>query len=924
MPFQRYRVLLVDAVDILLDELANRSGIESFLLDGQTVVAEDYLEVRPEKRTELEAFIRSGRVVLGPWYVLPDEFIPSGESLIRNLLLGRKQMAELGAPTSLIGYLPDTFGHPAQLPQIFAGFDMESGVIFRGVQSTTSEFLWEAPDGTRLLTIYLPGGYYNAMELARAPSYWLEEKLGTSLDQAARFATAGVVLLMNGCDHFQPQPATQAILDEANRMQDRVLLRQGTLAEYVGLVRQNARDLAVKQGEWRFNRPSRITPGVLSARMYLKQADFRAATLLERGAEPLQALAWALGGKHDTGLLGTAWRYLLQNHPHDSICGCSIDSVHRDCETRFRWAEEIGGDLVERAANSIAGGIVPLTQSAQRRREHRESNVASGSGEFVSSPTPINSASSAPSASSASSAIQEPTSGFALFNTLARGRQEVVRQKLHFLEPGTEFSLVDVAGRPVAYQEVGRRPMKVEWDPQREHFYCEGRACPAVVVSPREMWDTGGRWRRWFGEEVEVLFPARLPAGGYTTVQVGPKQDAPAEADTELAAGDNWLENDLVRVEVAGDGSFEVLDKGTGRRFGPLNVFRSEADRGDEYSFCPAEGDVPVSSRGGQATVSLVESGPWRATLEVGLDLRVPARLTEDRTRRTEETVTLPIRTRVSLNHSSRRVEIHTELDNTARDHRLRALFTTGVHTDVADAQGQFQVMRRAVELPAEERARVPEFDEEQEVSYHPQRAFVDVSGDDVGFALLNRGLPEYEAESSDDGVVLGVTLLRCVGWLSRDDLSTRYKHAGPALETPEAQCLGRHTFEYAIFPHRGDWLVGGVALEAEAYITPVHSAPQAGEDPQAEVSFYSAGPDELLFSTCKRSEDGRSLILRVYNTAPYPVEGVLRLGIPASVRMTNLAERELSDPLTPDADRHTYQFKARPHEIVTFSIQPQ
>jgi alpha-mannosidase len=303
--------------------------------------------------------------------------------------------------------------------------------------------------------------------------------------------------------------------------------------------------------------------------------------------------------------------------------------------------------------------------------------------------------------------------------------------------------------------------------------------------------------------------------------------------------------------------------------------------------------------------------------------MQVPARLTEDRTRRTDETVTLPIRTRVSLNHGSRRVEIHTELGNTARDHRLRALFATGIHTGVADAQGQFQVVRRAVELPAEERARVPEFDEEQEVSYHPQRAFVDVSGDGVGFALLNRGLPEYEAEPSEDGVILGVTLLRCVGWLSRDDLSTRYKHAGPALETPEAQCLGRHTFEYAVVPHEGDWLAGGVHVDAEAYVTPVYSAPLSGDAVQAETNFYSVGPGELLYSACKRSEDGRSIILRVYNTAPHPVEGKLRLGIAAAVRMANLAERDLSGPLTPTADGHTYEFYARPHQIVTFSIQP-
>ena len=945
MPFQRYRVLLVDVVDMVLDTLASNPGFEGFMLDGQTVVVEDYLEVRPERREELEGHIRGGRVSVGPWYVLPDEFLPSPESLIRNLLLGRKQMRELGAPAARVGYLPDTFGHPSQLPQIIARFDLDSTVVFRGVQYDRSEFLWEAPDGTRLLTVYLPGGYYNAMELARAPRFWLEQRMAPMIEQATRFATTRNVLIMNGCDHFLPQPATQEALEEANRRQGIVNLRQGSLEEYVGLVMEARPELEVKSGEWRHNRPSRITPGVLSARMYLKQADFRASTLLERGAEPLQALAALFGGKHDTGLMGTAWRYLLQNHPHDSICGCSIDAVHRDCEARFRWAEEIAGDLVERGAAALSKRVDP-----------------------PSGP------------------------GLVVFNTLARPRTELAHMRLHFLEPGTGFYLTDAAGERIPHQEASRRPMKVEWDPQRESFFCSGRIYPATVVSAVDKDAIGGRWQRWIGEEVEVLFPARLPAGGYTTVSVVSQQAEPengadkAPADPErspgVGVGANWLENELVRVEVAENGSFTLADKRTGERYGPLNVFRSEADRGDEYSFCPAEADEPVDSLGCTASVTAVEQGPLRATLEVSLAMQVPAGLTEDRTRRVGEHVTVPIRSRISLSAGQRRVEVRTEVENTARDHRLRATFMTGVHTGVADAQGQFAVMRRHVDLPAEERARVPEFDEEQEVSYHPQRAFVDVSDARRGLAVLNRGLPEYEATPSDEGVWLGVTLLRCVGWLSRDDLSTRYKHAGPPLETPEAQCIGKYAFEYAVVAHGGDWLQGGIAAEAESYVSPIFSAPvqgrasmqQAGvlveaddaadavgesgevsadeesatrmiEDAPAlviagpvgrkaagqlpsEASFYSIAPSELLFSACKRSEEGDALILRVYNTAPYPVEGTLALGIRGTVRLANLAEREVSEPLVPrdagGADASVYSFAANKHEIVTLSIRSE
>ncbi|MDQ5822679.1 MAG: glycosyl hydrolase-related protein [Chloroflexota bacterium] len=942
MPFQRYRVLLVDVVDMVLDTLATNPGFEGFMLDGQTVVVEDYLEVRPDRREELERHIRNGRISVGPWYVLPDEFLPSPESLIRNLLLGREQMRQLGAPPGLVGYLPDTFGHPSQLPQILARFDLNSTVVFRGVQYDRSEFIWEAPDGTQLLTVYLPGGYYNAMELARAPRFWLEERMAPMIEQATRFATTRNVLLMNGCDHFLPQPATQDIIEEANRRQQTVRLRQGTLEEYVALVMEAEPELEVKSGEWRHNRPSRITPGVLSARMYLKQADFRASTLLERGAEPLQAMSWLFGGKHDTGLMSTAWRYVLQNHPHDSICGCSIDAVHRDCEARFRWAEEIAGDLVERGAAALS------------RR------VAAPHGP-----------------------------GLVVFNTLARPRTATAHMRLHFLEPGTKFYLTDAAGSRIPHQEVSRRPMKVEWDPQRESFFCSGRVYPATVVTAVDRNAIGGRWQRWVGEEVEVLFPANLPAGGYTTVRVLPQEDGALDdagntsTSPGVTSGPNWLENDLVRVEVAENGSFTLTDRETGETYGPLNVFLSEADRGDEYSFCPAEADEPVDSLGCTASIALVEEGPLRATLEVNLSMRLPAALTADRTRRVDDRVEVPIRSRVSLTAGERRVEVCTDVENTARDHRLRATFMTGVRTEHADAQGQFHVMRRPVGLPEEERARVPRFDEEQEVSYHPQRAFVDVSDERRGFALLNQGLPEYEAVPSDEGVWLGVTLLRCVGWLSREDLSTRYKHAGPPLETPEAQCLGRYTFEYAVVTHSGDWLQGGIPSEAESYVSPIFSAPVQAKGPGGrqmgvlvvadnavdavgesgevtpddgsttqlieeapalsipnpvssnavaqwplETSFYSLSPAELLFSACKRSEDGKSLILRVYNTAPYPVDATLQLAVPGTVRLANLAEREVSDPLVPwegaSSGSRTFRFAANQYEILTLSIRSE
>ena len=128
--FQSFRARLVDAIDLLLDLLTSDPGY-CFVLDGQTIVLQDYLEIRPERRQELENAVQSGRVSIGPWYVQPDSLLPGGETHVRNLLIGRRAGALVG-PVSRVAYTPDSFGHPAQLPQILRGFGLDGFVYWRG------------------------------------------------------------------------------------------------------------------------------------------------------------------------------------------------------------------------------------------------------------------------------------------------------------------------------------------------------------------------------------------------------------------------------------------------------------------------------------------------------------------------------------------------------------------------------------------------------------------------------------------------------------------------------------------------------------------------------------------------------------------------------------------------------------------------
>ena len=348
-------------MDSLLEALEARPEFSSFMLDGQNIVLEDYLEVRPAQRERLVSLIRAGRIQVGPWYVLADEFLTSGEAAVRNLWLGERVARRLGVQNARVGYLPDQFGHAGQIPQILSGFGIDSAVVWRGFggrpPEMRSEFWWQAPDGSRVLGVYLAQEYtrrhYRPEDTA--------ERLSEFVEAMRPYATTAVILEPYGGDHL---PVDAELADHVGRVsaalaEAGVDYRIGSLTEYVDLARAGAPALEVTwPGEARaFGRGANVLPGVLSTRLYLKQANRDAQSQLERYAEPLQALAWMLGGAYEQEYLWTAWRLLLQNHAHDSICGCSIDQVHREMLPRFAQAQQIGELLAETALEDLAARI---------------------------------------------------------------------------------------------------------------------------------------------------------------------------------------------------------------------------------------------------------------------------------------------------------------------------------------------------------------------------------------------------------------------------------------------------------------------------------------------------------------------------------------------------------------------------------------
>ncbi|HZC46352.1 MAG TPA: hypothetical protein VE243_07740, partial [Candidatus Acidoferrum sp.] len=352
-PFQQMRARLVAMADRMIP-LVERGTIPSFHFDGQTIVLDDYLEMRPQAESRLRNLIRAGKIQVGPWYVLADSFLVSGESLIRNLEIGMEIARRFGRPLD-VGYLPDQFGHIAQMPQILAGFGFTTAVLWRGVGADVNRnrFAWEALDGSSVLTVYLPNGYSNGANLPLESVDSFVARAEQIANRERDFAAGAPILVMNGTDHAEPDTRLTARINEAREI-SAMTFETGSLENYVRRLAELPLDGTPRHiGELRSPLRSHLLPGVTSSRTWIKQRDFENCRALERYADPLAALANALGrdvGLNENAFLEMAWRTEIQNHPHDSICGCSVDQVHIDMRYRFDQAAMLAETAVRRAA----------------------------------------------------------------------------------------------------------------------------------------------------------------------------------------------------------------------------------------------------------------------------------------------------------------------------------------------------------------------------------------------------------------------------------------------------------------------------------------------------------------------------------------------------------------------------------------------
>lgn len=791
-PFQRFRFRLVEMFDEVLDRLEHDRGFR-FTLDGQTAAIEDYLEIRPENRQRVIDRVVAGQLALGPFHILLDEFLCSAETTVRNLQMGMAGADALGGAMP-VGYLPDMFGHIAQMPQILRQAGLAHSAMWRGIPArvATHAFDWTAPSGDTVRVEYLFDGYGNGLDLT--------DDLDRIADRVTDYRSHTTerwggepILAMVGSDHTAPAPRLMDALRSARRAGLHAAV--ATVDQYV-LSRPPATEAVT--GELRCHARGNILPGVISIRRPLKQAMAEA----ERSVLTAERVATRWPSRDFRAFFDLAWRQVVESTAHDSVVGSGVDATVRQVLARLEEAEQIGRAIRDSALRSAAADV--------------------------------------------------PADGFAVFNTLLQPRTVLVEVPVD-ADDGSIPGFAGADGAVYPTQVVGDLPTELgdelldSTELDRLINRIHGRelfgqliedvewgdrslTCHVAAVPRRDSFDLAEFRRRLAAEAAERPGPWRVRIVSRPRLRLlGAVPLAPlgctairstaAAAATDVASpvavtetGDAlMLSNGLLDVIVRADG-LATLVSGAGFVIDGVGAIVDGGDRGDSYNYGPPANDELIGSPVA-VEVTVEHLGPLLGAIAVRRVYQWPVGLGDSPDKRSGATADVEVLTRYELRAGEPLARIDVRFVNQMRNHRTRFHVPLGEAVDHSEAMGQFNVTCRG--LIAEGGGG------EFPLPTYPAYDFVNAGR----VTVLVRHATEFEV--IDEGRELALTMLRAVGMISVNVHPLRDEPAAAEVAIPEGQEIGTDVVaSFAILVNDGGWQAGDALgwsqrLLADAVVVP-------------------------------------------------------------------------------------------------------
>lgn len=754
MPYESHHMRLIELIDKILDEISNNPDFDSFHLDGQTICIEDYLQVRPSKREELLSAIKAGKIKIGPWYILQDAFLTSSEANVRNLLYGHYDCSQYGSKTKL-GYYPDTFGIYAQAPQLLKHGGIDNMIFGRGVSATGfnnevsddfeskySEMMIEGSDGTRALGVLFANWYNNGdeipTEVSEAKTYWDKK-----IDDASRYAKTKHLLFMNGCDHTPfPKDVTKAIA-VANELYPDIEFIHSNFDNYLQSVKEDLdnAELSVVKGELKSQKTDgRYTlVNTASSRIHQKISNVKLEDKYEKLVEPLQALLLNNKDyKHDEIMYG--WKTLMQNHPHDSICGCSVDSVHRLMDQRFERANDIADFLISDAMEKFSDTL----------------------------------------------ALEPDKCQFVMVNPLDVVKNGVHTTVVNYKKQGfgsdykqakIDMDNIDVSGL-VIVDSAGNKVAANIKDLGSNFSY----DLPKV-----------GFRKPFYARQLEIEFAKPINPMSYEVFTV--EVDDQLKDDSRILNESNneiSIENSNIKLIINNDGTINLSNKKLNEVSKSSIKFVDHGDIGNEYMFGAVKNDVEIEAK----LIHVEKSSSYisqkiNARYELEIPVAANPTLYEEHraivdyytreTTRSNEMIAMVLNVCYELTPNDLGVNVVIRYENKACDHRLQMVIETEIDSDYHEVDTIFETISRP---------NTPGVNWENSEFDHHQSKFLSMKNSESSkLTIANLGLCEYSVRNNN---TYAITLLRSTGELGD------WGH----FETPEAQELRVNKLNLKLYNH--------------------------------------------------------------------------------------------------------------------------
>ena len=853
LPFQGFRYNLVKMIDDMIEKLENDDDFTVFTLDGQTIVLEDYKEIAGDRTETLKRLVSDGRVLVGPWYVMPDEFLVSGESLIRNIMVGTEVSRQWNTSPWKYGYVNDVFGHIAQMPQIFSGFGIKGAYLGRGMgnDKNMSHFVWEAPDGSRCIGFL--GQYCGFAAPLVAANYGndnFDESLKKYINNEISKSDVPILLIMHTGDHKLADKNVPAIKKRITELFPNALVKQTSLEEMVEQVEEYASMLPVVRGELsktcknpidQSNGSLVLVANSISSYYPLKQNNDRCQNLLERCIEPMVLMSKLMNKPLDRTYIDLAYRYLLKNQPHDSICGCSIDKTHKDMIYRYAQVENISDALkfdFLKTENDFSD-TQEYILTVYNFEPYTEHKVITTQIEF---------------------------SGYFTKEVDRFGANEQI----------DAFEIYDFNGNKIPYQIIN-----VEFD-------CLKRVEGQKIVKTRKY---------------TISFSDEFPAMGYVQYRVAPVYPRAAFCKG-LKSGNDFAENDFIRLEITPFGELEITDKRNNKHYTNLNRFIDDGENGDGWWHMPLKNDLSINSVSSPCIIEKISDGAILTSFKITKQMSIPACFDESAHIRSKNRVIVDIESIVNVYANSPVVEINTTVNNCVKDHRLRVVMPSSITNDTYFAgQAFYKVIRNTALNPDTELYYEREM---REKNMNGIIGINDANGDGLAF-VSSEGLHEGDVNEQGD---ITVTLLR----------SFHKVLMQPNAENSQIQ--QKLEYKYSIVPLTNEIEYSDLLMIqnnlSNSNIIKFDKNP-SGEIPK-KVSYVEIKNKKIVSSILKTTQDKNGFIIRAFCASDKPQKTEIKFNFDIeSANLTDLNECEKEEI---NVVNNTISLEFSPWQILTIKVK--